>query len=68
MVSGEWLGQAVAEGVQIDLNPSPTQQRLRSHFGTYDFVDSCVVMIDDSNHRMRLMAIGQTDIILTRVP
>ncbi|MFU8828787.1 MAG: hypothetical protein ACNA8P_05055 [Phycisphaerales bacterium] len=67
-VSGEWLRESVADGVLIDLNPSPTSQRLRSHFSTYDFTDSCILLIDDSNHRMRLMAIGQPDIILTRVP
>jgi hypothetical protein len=65
---GQWTRQSVTEGTLIELDPKPSTQFSHLSLSPTNFVDSCVILIDESNQRMRLMAIGQPDIILTRIP
>jgi hypothetical protein len=67
-VDGEWKEQSVAEGTLIELDPKPSTHYVPSPANPNSFVDSCVILIDESGRRMRFMGIGLPDLILTPVP
>lgn len=67
-VAGTWTRRSVAEGTLVELDPTPSNQFMRSPIVPQDFVDSSVIVIDESGRRMRFMGIGLPDLVLTPVP
>ncbi len=67
-VAGTWTRRSAAEGTLVELDPTPSNQFMRAPIVPQDFVDSCVILIDESGRRMRFMGIGLPDLILTPVP
>ncbi|MFI4854524.1 MAG: hypothetical protein ACIAQF_06045 [Phycisphaerales bacterium JB065] len=66
-VSGEWTRHASASESLVDLSPHQSSQFSNSSLSPNEYVDSCVVLIDEANQRLRLLAIGTPDLILTSV-